>query len=500
VVIAGMVLGAAYLAPDAVGFHAADVARLTGFYVLASLGTEVARRSGRVLSADTVGGMLIVDAVFVSMVLFVDNGPQSPLIFLVSVNLITVTLLVGYRTGIQIAVWYSAFFVVLDQLRRHAVFGGFAGRAYAAHPDHLVLAIVAFWIVVLCSAALAAVNERELRRGQAELRALAGMGARLEHVEGPEGAGSVLLEAVLENFPFRRGAVVAGTESGWWVVGSDHGQPVQLDRGRAVRPDGVVLRCWEGRAPLLLSCLDPDGDPVLAQLLPRAGNVLVVPLIADGQPLGALALEWGVRLSPRSSASVITTVTQFAAHAALSLRNASLHAEVQRLASTDPLTGLVNRRVFDKVLEREVSRSSRSGQPVSLIVFDVDHFKGVNDTYGHQAGDDVLRHVGHVLAEHCRVVDVAARYGGEEFAVILPGCPPAEAVTVAERIRTAIAAERQPVPVTCSAGVAGVPLNAADGGALVAAADHALYESKSKGRDRTTRSRRRRRGLSPVAG
>jgi diguanylate cyclase (GGDEF)-like protein len=500
VLMALTVLGTAYFTPDAVGFHVGDVGRPAGLYVLAAIATDVARRDERVRAAGAIWAMLIVDALFLSIVLFVEDGPSSPLIFLVSVHLITVALLVGYRAAIKVAVWYSALFVGLDQLRRHHIVGGFGGGPYSVSSHEVALRILALWAVVVCTAALAAVNERELRLGQEELRALASMGTLLEQADGPEAAASVVLESVTRTFPFQRGAVVAGTEAGWFALGSDGHKPVQLNRGRPVRPDDVVRRCWGHRTCLLVTRLDADRDPVLAQLLPRAANVLVVPLVADGQPLGALALEWGGRLNSRIPTAIVATVTQFAAHAALSLRNASLHAKVERLAATDALTGLVNRRVFEKVLEREVARSWRSEQPLSLIVLDVDHFKAVNDSYGHQAGDEVLRHVGQALAAQCRGVDVAARYGGEEFAVILPGCPPADALGVAERIRAAVADCASPVSVTCSAGVAGVPLNAADGQALVAAADHALYESKRRGRDRTTRSRRRRRGLRPVVG
>src|SRR5437899_2479625 len=115
----------------------------------------------------------------------------------------------------------------------------------------------------------------------------------------------------------------------------------------------------------------------------------------------------------------------------------------------------------------------------------VDHFKAVNDGLGHQAGDEVLRHVGNVLAGEARETDLAARYGGEEFCVLLPGCGRDEAVIVAERLRSAIAAHRQPTTVTASAGVATLPADGADGRGLVAAADRALYRAKEEGRDRT---------------
>jgi diguanylate cyclase (GGDEF)-like protein len=133
-----------------------------------------------------------------------------------------------------------------------------------------------------------------------------------------------------------------------------------------------------------------------------------------------------------------------------------------------------------------------------LVVLDVDHFKRVNDTYGHQAGDEVLRHVGEALGHVGRDTDLVARYGGEEFAVILPDTGLAEAVNVAERLRAAVAAFPGLVPVTASAGVAVLPGNANEAAELVQAADEALYEAKRSGRDRTCKSRRRRRRKPPV--
>ena len=128
-------------------------------------------------------------------------------------------------------------------------------------------------------------------------------------------------------------------------------------------------------------------------------------------------------------------------------------------------------------------------------MLDVDHFKLVNDTHGHQAGDDILRSVGAALREQCRDFDTAARYGGEEFAVILPGSGADEAAAVAERLRRRIAESDAGPPVTASAGVASFPVNALEPETLIRAADEALYESKGAGRDRVTVSRH---GLSRV--
>jgi diguanylate cyclase len=184
-------------------------------------------------------------------------------------------------------------------------------------------------------------------------------------------------------------------------------------------------------------------------------------------------------------------LTQFTSHAALSLRNARLLAERSRQAAIDGLTGLANRREFERVLGREVNRSQHSADALSLVVFDVDHFKQINDSRGHLAGDEVLRAIAQVLGHSVREMDLVARYGGEEFAVILPRCDQDEAVRVVLRIEAGLGTHPELRGVTLSSGVATMPVNGSDGLALVGAADEALYESKRSGRNRYTVSSRR---------
>jgi two-component system cell cycle response regulator len=198
-------------------------------------------------------------------------------------------------------------------------------------------------------------------------------------------------------------------------------------------------------------------------------------------------------------ARVVTLLSQFAAHAALAVRNARLLAEVERLAHVDGLTGVANRRAFETVLAREVRRARRGGGLLSLVVFDVDHFKAVNDTYGHQAGDAVLRDIAQVLTAATRDVDIVCRYGGEEFAIVLPACGPGDAMRVAERVRRAVADHTDLAGVTVSAGVASLPAHAVDGEGIIAAADEALYRSKDDGRDRVTVSHRRMAKVTPIS-
>jgi diguanylate cyclase (GGDEF)-like protein len=160
---------------------------------------------------------------------------------------------------------------------------------------------------------------------------------------------------------------------------------------------------------------------------------------------------------------------------------------IQQHAVADALTGLYNRHYFDTELAREVERCRRYGASSSLVLLDLDRFKEVNDTHGHQVGDDVLRRVGRVILEHVRVPDVPCRYGGDEFAIILPDTPPEEALVVGERIRRAIdlAFAEHPVggrrlPVTASGGVASMGAESSSAGDLISWADRALYDAKRR--------------------
>ena len=163
---------------------------------------------------------------------------------------------------------------------------------------------------------------------------------------------------------------------------------------------------------------------------------------------------------------------------------------LRQLATRDQLTGMLNRREFDRILAEEEERSRRFGHPFSLVLLDIDHFKKVNDTYGHQIGDLVLQAVARRVSDGMRTVDRAARFGGEEFALIFMQADRAAALEMAQRACEAVA--KSPIPIgpdqslkiTVSAGAAEMPANARTGAELVASADKALYAAKSRGRNR----------------
>ena len=158
----------------------------------------------------------------------------------------------------------------------------------------------------------------------------------------------------------------------------------------------------------------------------------------------------------------------------------------EEAAFTDHLTGLANRRRFERQLEREVARTKRFTHPFCLLMLDVDHFKAVNDTHGHDGGDEALRRLGHVLQTGTRGVDTAARIGGEEFAIILTETDFAHGLEVAERLRKTISEMDMPEAgcITVSIGLAEFGEPVSDGRELYAAADAALYEAKRQGRNR----------------
>ena len=175
---------------------------------------------------------------------------------------------------------------------------------------------------------------------------------------------------------------------------------------------------------------------------------------------------------------------------ALALKNATEHQRIQELAITDELTGLHNRRAFQKFLDRELRRSKRYQKPLSLIMLDVDGFKKINDTFGHQAGDKVLQSLATSLQGAVRDIDFVARYGGDEFAVILPETKAEEAAILAERLQKMIKdcpitiGGSQHHTITLSAGVTDISKELVDTErTLVNRADKVLYISKEQGGD-----------------
>lgn len=166
-----------------------------------------------------------------------------------------------------------------------------------------------------------------------------------------------------------------------------------------------------------------------------------------------------------------------------------LQEQLLEQAVRDVLTGLFNRRYLQETLDREIARAGREDYPISLIMLDLDHFKILNDTFGHKAGDLILQSVGQIFLSHTRRMDIACRFGGEEFVIIMPSLPLELGIKRAETLRQAVADiaipyNGQTLHATLSAGVAVYPQHGQDAGALLHAADMALYMAKNAGRNR----------------
>jgi len=222
---------------------------------------------------------------------------------------------------------------------------------------------------------------------------------------------------------------------------------------------------------------------------PAATSQVSVPLLVQGRVLGVLSLYDREDGEP-FTLSDAEGLTAFAVQAAVAIENVQLHAEAERLSVTDPLTGAWNYRYFKRRFEQEIERSRRFGRVLALLMLDIDHFKSVNDRFGHQRGDEVLTELARRVTGSVRDIDTFARYGGEEFVLILPETNLEGGLAVAEKLR--LATHRTPfrgedaegVPLTVSIGVACFPEHATSPEELLRAADEALYEAKLQGRDR----------------
>jgi diguanylate cyclase (GGDEF)-like protein len=474
-------LGSALITPGLVGASASALAPVSLIYAALSGAAEALRRAGRRRLLGVVSAMLLVDGLYLAWVMHLTGGADSPLRFLISVHVVAVCLAASYRTGLKITVWHSLLLIAGYELQATGFLAGPSDTATGLAAFNLT----ALWVVAIVTALFSGLNERELRRRRRDLQALTEMATELEKVSSPQEVARVLLDRVMETFRFQRGVVVALRDGDLTTLAS----AAEDSPGDAAEADAVLGEAWKRRRPVLVRELKAEGNPWLREALPDASNVAVFPMVSEGEPIGALVLERGGL--PRVERRLIASAEQFAAHGALALRKAWLLEQVQFLAERDPLTGACNRRTFERELARHLSHSERADEPLSLAMFDLDHFKRLNDRHGHQAGDDALRNVAAALTTASRAFDTVARYGGEEFAVIMPALPASEALKTVERLRAAIAAAEGPKAITASAGVASYPANAPDADSLIRFADEALYESKARGRNRATRSRRR---------
>lgn len=260
--------------------------------------------------------------------------------------------------------------------------------------------------------------------------------------------------------------------------------------GTANDPDiAEPLDCWALRKGARHFTPSTEGALACRHALAAGTTVprVCLPLVTQGNVIGFITAE-GTALGTEDNAAERTWIMQLGEQVALALANVQLRVSLRHQSVIDPLTQLYNRRYLDETLKRELARATRRGAPLAVIMLDLDHFKRVNDTFGHEAGDMLLRNVGSVLLQSIRDSDVACRYGGEELVLLLPDCPLDSAVARAERLRQVIRAlnltvNKSVLTASASFGVAAYPTHGDAADVLLQAADAAMYAAKHGGRD-----------------
>lgn len=335
---------------------------------------------------------------------------------------------------------------------------------------------------------------RELEKRNSENAALGKLGDMLQMCKSAQESNDVLAQFVGKLFP--------DTSGNLYLLNSGNNLLEAVVTWGAAGPAGdpVIGKddCWALRRGQL-HVIEDRGSKLVCQHVigtPRGASVCA-PIMGQGEVLGMLHVQFAPE-DPSQPAVVLQrqldshrawalTVTE---HLALALANLKLRETLRAQAVRDPLTGLYNRRHMEQALEREVLRASRNGRTVGVVMLDLDHFKRFNDTYGHEAGDMLLRTLGGFLLSRVRAEDIACRYGGEEFIVILPEASLAMTRTRAEELWQGV--RKLGVNfngellrgVSTSVGVAAFPEHGRTVPELLRAADTALFAAKHLGRDR----------------
>ena len=281
-----------------------------------------------------------------------------------------------------------------------------------------------------------------------------------------------------------------------WIGATDLDGVVRASTGDLLRGQTVRERPWFGAGLKGLHVGDVHPAKLLARLLPP--NIegepqrfvdFAAPIQSGGKTIGALAIHGSWDWTREVMEGLLPETSSQRALELLSARTEQLqaaNAELALQARSDPLTGLLNRRGLDAQFAFALALARRSGRPLSLVSVDVDHFKRINDTYGHAQGDQVLQHLAQTLQQRVRSSDLVARLGGEEFVALLPDTDIASAHAVAEELRMAVAAQQHPVvgSIRISIGISMLRPGEDTPTALLERADAALYEAKRQGRNR----------------
>jgi diguanylate cyclase (GGDEF)-like protein/PAS domain S-box-containing protein len=313
---------------------------------------------------------------------------------------------------------------------------------------------------------------------------LAKMGELLQSCQARDEVFTAALGFAPKIFPSRRGALALLNAAHSLVEVAGQWHDCQLPA-----PSFEAGSCWALRTGHPHLVLAGDNTARCGHAAGVPSTYLCVPILAQGEALGILHVQ-ATEKDPNMGEAEMSLTTTFAAQVGLSVANIRLREALRAQSTKDPLTGLYNRRYLQEMLEREIRRAIRAEQALGILMLDLDHFKNFNDTYGHEAGDAVLRETGSFLARSIRAEDFVCRYGGEEFVVVLPTADRRASTARAERILSKMRdlvvmhQGRSLGLITASVGVAALPDHGTNERDLLQAADAALYRAKREGRNR----------------
>jgi diguanylate cyclase (GGDEF)-like protein/PAS domain S-box-containing protein len=330
---------------------------------------------------------------------------------------------------------------------------------------------------------------RDLEQRNRDMTLLTEMSDVLQSCQALDEAYQEVARFARQMFPRQSGAL--------YMLNDSHALLEAVARWGSDPPEELVFGpegCWALRSGHPHHVEQGHSGPrcrhvTLTGMLHDAFPYMCIPLQAQGKTLGVLHIRYMPATSRYDYERLARLGLMVARHLSLALANLQLRAQLHDLSIRDPLTGLYNRRYLDEALERELLRATRHQHPVGVIMLDIDHFKQFNDTYGHDAGDALLRALGTFLLNNIRGEDIACRYGGEEFTLILPTASLSDTQARAEDLRASINhlqamhIDQWIGHITISLGAACFPQHGTSGDGLVRAADRALYQAKMAGRN-----------------
>lgn len=324
----------------------------------------------------------------------------------------------------------------------------------------------------------------DLQQRSKELTLLTQLGELLQSCENADEASGVIRQVLPKLFPDSHGAVYGIVPSRNLVVPVT-AWPEEAQEHAPFAP----TECWALRRGAMHEVVRGGVSVVCRHAsLEGAARLVCVPMLAHGEAIGLLHLSWASAVQASNDLAIAVSEQLGLAQA-----NLSLQETLRRMAVRDALTGVFNRRYMEETLTREIYRAMRRRSVLSLMILDLDHFKEYNDTFGHFAGDDLLRRVAAIMQNGVRADDVVCRYGGDEFVIIMPEADPqivtARAESLLEQMKQLPRGDVAFGPVvTVSIGIATYPADAEEAKELLLAADRALYQAKRAGRARVVRA------------